>query len=186
MAHNAATKDLHISKTYTTVRLIGGIDCVPNHMIGCPFPDLDVRGGVRIGKSLCIEGNIMVDQNVIIDGDLTVKGNTYITTTEHLIIRDKTLCLANVAGNVLASNVTANGGGIIVKGPLPDESKSIIWYLDGPWWHFNQDINLGRGRMSNSPHCSADDGLSGHAYRIFDQNVLDYTTLGLSVTNSSL
>jgi hypothetical protein len=184
MAHNAASRDLHITNRFTTLRLIGGIDCVPG-MPGCPYPDLDVRGGARIGKGLCVEGNLNVEQNVCITGDLKVLGNTYIKTEEIIVIKDKKICLAD-PGNVAASNITADGGGIVVRGPDPDESKSIIWYMDGPYWHFNQDINLGRGRTPFGEGCGGDTGLVGYDFRIFGNSVLNYTTLGDSVICSSL
>jgi len=199
MAHNAATRDLHISKVYTTMRLIGGFDCGPASLGDDPypfpktaesraklFPDLDVRGGVSIGKNLCIQGNITVDDSVLIQGDLEVLGNTTIRQGIIIVTEDKNLCLASPGANVIASNILADGAGIIVVGPDPNQSKSIIWYKNNNAWNFNQDINLGQGRKPYIHGCGSDEGLSGRDYRIDGNTVLSYTSLGPSVVVSSL
>jgi hypothetical protein len=188
MSHvSAASKALNINRQYTTLKLIGGYDCLPGRK--CIVPDLDVEGGARIKKRLCVN-NIDLEGDLVVGGNLLVLGDSSVHSVETIISEDHNICLGNVTGG-MPTNATANGGGITVLGPQPGESKSIAWYQDlGPVgegvWRFNQDIDLGSGRQSNNPGCGSDDGLSGVAYRIDDTVVINISSLGETIINSNL
>lgn len=64
----SASKDFSVDKTYTSLILNGGQECT-NQRGG----DLDVRGGARIKKSLCVRKNLTVQGNSTVD-NLTVTG----------------------------------------------------------------------------------------------------------------
>lgn len=162
----SATEGLHIDKTYTTLRLIGGNDCA-----GTSIGDLRVAGGAHINKSVCIGGNLTVEGT-------TVFANAVVSVTE-----DINICLGNVQPGP-PSDSTANTGGVILLAAA-GESKSMIWYDDTDAWHFNQDLNLGAGRIVSGA-CGSDSSISGSAYRIDGDVVLSGNTLGAGVTSSSL
>jgi tetrahydrodipicolinate N-succinyltransferase len=82
----------HINIRATSLRLIGGIDC--RHGI---TPDLNVRGGARIEKTLCVQGKTMID-DLFVNGNLTVSGTS------------------DLQGNVLIGGLTVIDNDIIVTG----------------------------------------------------------------------
>jgi hypothetical protein len=102
---------------------------------------------------------------LIISGDLTVNGTTTTIDSETLNVTDINITMGNV---VTPTDATASGGGIELLGTT---TKSIIWLNDGNnSWTSNVNFNLN----------------SGLAYKINNANVLNATTLGSSVVNSSL
>ena len=60
MSSGVSSRDLNVNKQYTTLWLTGGYDCTNNarnlHV------DLRVQGGIYVGKSLCVEGNVCADK----------------------------------------------------------------------------------------------------------------------------
>lgn len=74
------------------------------------------------------------------------------------------------------TDITANGAGIIVKGPassINQYDKHIKWINDtinGTNWEFNDNINL----------------VAGKSIRVDDDEVLNATTIGSNVVNSNL
>lgn len=60
MSFGISSRDQNVNKQYTTLWLTGGYDCTTNarnlHV------DLRVQGGVYIGKSLCVTGNVCADK----------------------------------------------------------------------------------------------------------------------------
>ena len=69
-----ASRDQEQNRVNTSLRLIGGTDCVINNM--ARNPDLDVDGGARIRKSLCVLGDTILQGDISVDGNLTILGNT--------------------------------------------------------------------------------------------------------------
>jgi hypothetical protein len=142
---SVATRELHITKQYTTLWLIGGYDCNPKYN---PFPlainqpgngivkvssaipnvDLRVMGGAEIYKNLCVNGNIMtpstviaekISSNIIHGNSITVTGNV---TCDNLI-----------TGNVILINdcIKQNSTKVVFGNTLniiPTNSKTIIMW----------------------------------------------------------
>ena len=101
---------------------------------------------------------------VQITGDLQVDGTTTEVNSTTLTVDDKNIELGTVAS---PSDTTADGGGITLKGA---SDKTIIWDNANDNWTSNQDWNV----------------VTGAAFRINNVSVLNATTLGTSVVNSSL
>ena len=101
---------------------------------------------------------------VQITGDLQVDGTTTEVNSTTLTVDDKNIELGTVAS---PSDTTADGGGITLKGA---SDKTIIWDNANDNWTSNQDWNV----------------VTGAAFRINNVSVLNATTLGSSVVNSSL
>ena len=125
---SVATRELHITKQYTTLWLIGGYDCNPKYN---PFPlaipptgngiikvstaipnvDLRVMGGGEIYKNLCVNGNIMTPSTVNA-GNLVsnnIRGNT-----------------VNVTGNIRCNNLIA-GNLILINDYIKQNSTKVIF-----------------------------------------------------------
>lgn len=115
MSFKGATAGFSIDERKTTLHLIGGRDCVPGAPMGTYTPDLWVRGGTAVEKSLCVLGNIntegMLIGNVCSDiamvetlsekfmGEgVTVMGNLIFDSSSTL-----------VAQSITTNNITANG-----------------------------------------------------------------------------
>lgn len=80
------------------------------------------------GNTLTAEGNLTVDGNLIVSGGTTTVSSTTIT------VDDKNIELGAVD---TPTNVTANGGGITLKGA---SDKTITWNSGTAGWTFNQHI----------------------------------------------
>jgi hypothetical protein len=104
--------------------------------------------------------------NARIRGSLTVEGNLTSVNTTNIEIADKLIELAKVS---VPSNTTANGGGISIEGGL-DGDKTLTWSSTIPGWTSSDNFNLAVSK----------------GYFINSIQVLNYTTLGSSVVNSSL
>jgi hypothetical protein len=86
---------------------------------------------------------VNVGGDLVISGNLTVNGGTTTVNTSTLTVEDKNIELANV---VNPTNVTADGGGITLKGS-PDHT--IVWKNNGvsspelgTAWNINDHLNL--------------------------------------------
>jgi len=112
---------------------------------------LVVTGGVGIGGSLYVAG------------DLTINGTTTTINSVTLTVDDKNIELGSV---VTPSDVTAEGGGITLKGA---SDKFINWYT-GTGWSSSESLSLS----------------NGNTYKIANTTVLSNSSLGTGVTNSSL
>ena len=117
-----------------------------------------------ITGALVVAGGVGVGGNVNIDGDLTVNGTTITLDAETIVVEDKNIEIGVVAS---PSDTTANGGGITLKGT---SDKTITWLDATDAWTFSEHINIA----------------SGKAYYIDGTAVLDATTLGSGVVDSSL
>ena len=105
-----------------------------------------------------------VDGDVVITGDLTVEGASTILETETVRVEDKNIEIGVVAS---PTDATADGGGITLKGAT---DKTIRWVDATDAWTFSEHIDLA----------------STKEYRIAGTKVLDATSLGAAVVNSSL
>jgi hypothetical protein len=126
--------------------------------------------GVEFASNIDVPGTLDVtsaatfDNNVIIQGDLTVNGTETIINTQTLDVEDKNIVIGKV---VTPSDVTADGGGITLKGTT---DKTINWIDATDAWTFSEHVNI----------------VSTKEYRIAGTKVLDATSLGSGVTSSSL
>lgn len=102
--------------------------------------------------------------NVIVGGDLTVNGTTTTVNSTTVTVDDKNIELGATA---TPSDAGANGGGITLKGTT---DKTINWLDATDAWTFSEHVDLA----------------SAKEYRIAGTKVLDATSLGSAVVNSSL
>jgi hypothetical protein len=123
-------------------------------------------GSVTIGlpNSVNITTDLAVGGNTTITGDLTVNGTTTTISTTTVTVEDKNLELGLVT---TPTNTTADGGGITLKGAT---DKTFNWVNATGAWTSSENLNL----------------LTSKSYQIAGTTVLDATTLGGGVLNSSL
>jgi hypothetical protein len=106
--------------------------------------------------------------SLTLSGDLTVNGTTTTINTNTLDVKDKNITLGVSAGpSPIYTEATADGGGITLKG-LTD--KTFNWVDATDAWTSSEHLNL----------------LTGKSYLINNASVLNATTLGSNVVNSSL
>ena len=116
------------------------------------------------GTDVSWTDNPTIAGNVTIEGDLTVNGTTTTIDTETLLVKDKNIEMGVVD---TPSDVTADGGGITLKGST---DKTITWIDSTDAWTFSEHVNIA----------------SAKEYRIAGTKVLDATSLGSGVVSSSL
>lgn len=126
--------------------------------------DVEWASDIDIPGTLDVTGLATFDGNVIIEGDLTVNGTTTTIDTTTLLVEDKNIEMGAVAA---PSDATADGGGITLKGST---DKTINWVNATDAWTFSEHIDLA----------------SGKEFYIAGASVLNATTLGSAVVNSSL
>jgi len=102
--------------------------------------------------------------DVTVGGNLTVNGTTTTVNSTTITVDDKNLELGSVAS---PTDTTADGGGITLKG---DTDKTLNWVNATDAWTSSEHIDLA----------------SGKALYIAGTSVLNGTTLGANVVNSSL
>ena len=102
--------------------------------------------------------------NLVVSGELTVNGTTTNINSTNLVVEDKNIVIGDVA---TPTDTTANGGGITLLGAT---NKTIAWDSTNSNWTSSEHWNL----------ASAKD------FKINNVSVLNATTLGSSVTSSSL
>lgn len=110
------------------------------------------------------QASLDVSGDVIISGNLVVNGSTTTVTSNDLEVIDKNIVLGSVE---TPTDQLADGGGITLNGST---DKTITWSFDINSWVSSENINID----------------SGKSYKINGNDVLTSTTLGSSVTNSSL
>jgi len=103
-------------------------------------------------------------QNLVVSGNLTVSGTTTTVNSTTTTIADKNLELAKGA----ADDAAADGGGITIDSG--DGDKTWNWVNSTDAWTSSEHINIA----------------SSKAYYIDGTSVLNSTTLGSNVVNSSL
>jgi hypothetical protein len=79
--------------------------------------------------------------SLIVTGDLTVNGTNTIINSTTISVDDKNIELGSVA---TPTNVTANGGGITLKGTT---DKTIIWDSTNSNWTSSENWNLATGKV---------------------------------------
>lgn len=113
-------------------------------------------------------GNTTFNQDVVVSGNFTVQGTQTIANSQTLEVADRNIELASTAS---PDDVTANGGGIIIKGTT---DKTMIYTHGGTdttnRFTFNQNVNLD----------------SGKTFKINNVDVLTGTGLGSGIQSSSL
>jgi len=117
-----------------------------------PTATLDVNGDARVRGSLTVDGDV-----------------TAINTT-NVVIEDKLIVLgqpATAVPAVLATNSTANGGGIAIAAGT-DVDKTLTWGSTGAMWTSSEHFNLA----------------SNKTYRIAGFDVLSQTALGITVASA--
>ena len=111
------------------------------------------------GQAIKVEAN----NKTTIYGDLVVTGGTTTISSTQIDVTDKNLQLAT--GN--SSDSGADGGGLTVKG---SSDKTWNWVDSTDAWTANQHIDVTTGKV----------------FKIAGTTVLNATTLGASIVNSSL
>lgn len=126
--------------------------------------------GVEWASNIDIPGTLDVtsaatfDSSVTIQGDLTVNGTTTTIDTQNLIVEDKNIVIASVA---VPDDTTCDGAGFTAKGTT---DKLFRWLDATDAWTSSEHIDIA----------------SSKEYYINGISVLSATTLGSSVTASSL
>jgi len=111
-----------------------------------------------------INSNLTVGGNAVVTGNLTVNGTTTYIDTQNLRTKDKNIELGY--GDT-PTDALANGGGITLKG---DTDHTISWSSADGAWESSESISIATGKE----------------FRVNEVNVLNETTLGSTVVNSSL
>jgi hypothetical protein len=109
-------------------------------------------------------GTVTVNKDLVVTGDLTVNGTTTTLNSTTLSVDDKNIELGSTAS---PTDVSADGGGITLKGTT---DKTFNWVDLTDAWTSSEHLNL----------------LTGKAYYIAGNSVLNATTLGSGVVSSSL
>jgi hypothetical protein len=116
---------------------------------------------ISIGAS---SGTTTVNNNLVVTGTFTVNGNTETINATTIQVADKNIELGKVT---TPTDTTADGGGITLKGAT---DKTLIWDSANGNWTSSEPFNLATGK----------------AFKINNVSVLNSTTLGSAVVNSSL
>lgn len=127
-----------------------------------PLATVDIANDAITGDKLA--NDITIANNLTVTGDLTVNGTTTTIDTQTLTVEDKNIELGSVSS---PSDSTADGGGITLKG---SSDHTIVWTNSTDSWDFSEHVNIA----------------SGKEFRIAGTSVLNATTLGSNVVNSSL
>ncbi len=114
--------------------------------------------------TLDVSSNATVGGDLTVEGDLTIEGTTTTIETTTLLVEDKNIEMGVVD---TPSDTSADGGGVTLKGAT---DKTINWINATDAWTSSEHIELA----------------SGKEFYIDGNSVLNATTLGSSVVNSSL
>jgi hypothetical protein len=155
----------------TTARAINGVDFDGTAAITVTAAAGTLTGttlnSTVVSSSLTSVGtltSLATSGDVTVGGNLTVNGTTTTVNSTTITVDDKNLELGSVA---TPTDTTANGGGITLKG---DTDKTLNWVSSTGAWTSSEDFDL----------------VTGQAYHIAGNSVLNGTTLGANVVNSSL
>jgi len=123
-------------------------------------------GSVTIGlpSDVTVTNDLSIGGNTTITGNLTVNGTTTTVNSTTITVDDKNLELGSIA---TPTDTTADGGGITLRGTT---NKTFNWVDATDAWTSSENLNI----------------LTGKSYEIAGTTVLDATTLGGGVLNSSL
>lgn len=123
MSFKGSSKSIKIDKRYSTLKLIGGNDCLPGRK--AIVPDLDVIGGARIHKTLCAG-------SVFIDGTLDTAGGLDFMETdviEYGNITANAVCTTNLKVETITSEVVIEDD-LVIFGDLGVLGNTLIDELD--------------------------------------------------------
>jgi hypothetical protein len=124
--------------------------------------DKDFQGVVTLSGG--VDGNTTFNNNVTVTGDLTVNGEFTTLSSTTIEVEDKNIELGKVAN---PTDSTADGGGLTLLGT---SNKLFRWLNSSDAWTSSENLDLA----------------SGKSYLINEVAVLNSTTLGSGVVNSSL
>ena len=121
-----------------------------------------------------------VNQDLVVGGDLTVHGTMTTIESTTLTVQDINIELGTPVSPAVATDVTADGGGVVLKG---DSDHSILWYNESPrqYWEFNSGVNLTSGLTYS---INAVERLSDTAVTLTD-TLIESTDGAVSVTSTS-
>ena len=138
-------------------------DLIDNNTSALSF---DTAGKAGILEIVTTNGSekVAMSGDLTVAGDFTVSGTSTTIDSTTLSVDDKNIEMGSVS---TPTDVTADGGGITLKGAT---DKTIIWDNTNDNWTSNQDWNIPTGKV----------------FKINNVSVLNATTLGSSVVNSSL
>jgi hypothetical protein len=131
---------------------------------------LSAAGGVT-ADTLNVIGNALVGATLTVSGNLIVNGTTTTINSTTISVDDKNIVLGDIT---IPTDAGADDGGFTLRG---SSDKTLVWKQTtaggnvGSAWNSNQDFNL--------------TSASG-AYWVNGSQVLSKTSLGSSVTSSSL
>lgn len=109
------------------------------------LPGTGVAGKAIIldaNSSIININNLSTTGNVVIGGNLTINGTTTTVNSVTITVDDKNLELGSVAS---PSDITADGGGITLKGSTDKEFK---WLDSSDSWTSSEHINLSTGSLT--------------------------------------
>ena len=115
-------------------------------------------------SSATLFGNTTFSNDLTVTGNLTVEGTTTTVNSTTVTVDDKNIELGSTASPTDAS---ADGGGITLKGTT---DKTFNWVDATNSWTSSEDLDVATGKH----------------FSIAGTTVLDATTLGSGITNSSL
>ena len=130
------------------------------------FVNTTLTGALKGPASFTIDPATVGDNTgtLVVAGNLQVDGTTTTVNSTTLTIDDKNIELGTVNS---PSDTTADGGGITLKGAT---DKTILWDNANDNWTSSEHLNIATGK----------------SFKVNNADVLNATTLGTSVVNSSL
>lgn len=149
-----------VAGTGVTLTNNSGEGSTPTVAIG---QDVSTTSNVTFGE-ISTTGDVGVGGDLTVTGDLTVNGTVTTVNSTTVTVDDKNLELGATAS---PTDATADGGGITLKG---DTDKTFNWVDATDSWTSSEHLDLA----------------SGKGYYIGTTSVLNSTTLGSGVVNSSL
>jgi len=148
----------------TTIPAIAGIGAFVNLTANQTITGTKTFAGTLVMSGATIDG-FSTTGGVTIGGDLTVNGTTTTVNSTTVSVDDKNIELGAVSG--VPTDAGADGGGITLKGTT---DKTFNWVDATDAWTSSEHLDLA----------------STKAYHIAGTSVLNATTLGSAVVNSSL
>jgi hypothetical protein len=120
-----------------------------------------------------LESTIRTGGDVVVGGNLTVEGTTTTINTSNLVIKDKTVVIAN---STLPTDASADGAGIIIKG---DTDKSILYDNVEKWFDISESINI---QGSNALYIGGSLVINGNSLGSSITSIPGVTTFGKQST----
>ena len=116
------------------------------------------------GITTLAAGNTTITGDMTVSGNLTINGTTTNINSTNLVVEDKNIVLADVT---TPSDVTADGGGITLKGAT---DKTLNWIDATDSWTSSEHLDIA----------------SAKTYRINGTTIANSTALGTGILASSL